>query len=392
MRRFLLMALGAQDGTEAQAVKQADEALSQASDGLRRHLPSSWKEEWLFGLDRWQWVAMVVLGAIIALTTVALVRMTARLVQRANAQQSASQQSFIAELLHHVSNPMALGWAALLSRIALPMLDLSSKAEGLWQRGFRITLTVALFWGSLRAVTAISEHFVTGSTALSRPGSRALIGLFSRVGRFALIGLAILATFTELGYSVGSVLAGLGIGGIALALGAQKTLENVFGAFALAVDQPIREGDFVRVESTLGTVESIGLRSTRIRTLERTVVTIPNGKLADLNLETFAARDRIRLATTLGLSVETNPSQMKVVLEHMREILSAHPKVWPEGAAVRLVEVTAMAQQIEIVAWIATTDFDEFKAIREALLLGFLQVIEKAGARLAIYPRSPVTA
>jgi MscS family membrane protein len=219
--------------------------------------------------------------------------------------------------------------------------------------------------------------------AAARPGSKALVSLFSRVARFALVGFAILAVLNELGYSVTSVLAGLGIGGIALALGAQKTLENVFGAFALAVDQPIREGDFVRIDDFVGTVETIGLRSTRIRTLDRTLISIPNGKLADMRLETFAARDRVRLQTVVSLRFGSTAEQIKKVMEGFRESLRAQKELWPDSVAVNFVKIGASSLDIEVSAWFVMENFDEFRRVREDVLLRFLAVVEASGTSIA---------
>ena len=147
----------------------------------------------------------------------------------------------------------------------------------------------------------------------------------------ALGGLAIVAA---VGYPIGTVLAGLGIGGLALAFGAQKTIENVFGSIALAIDQPFRIGDFVKVEDFVGTVESIGVRSTRIRTLDRTIISMPNGKVADQRVESFETRDRMRLATTLSLTYGTTRSQMEQVLAGLDQVLRTHPRIWPDGITV----------------------------------------------------------
>src|SRR5205085_3085581 len=139
-------------------------------------------------------------------------------------------------------------------------------------------------------------------------------------GRTLKVLLIIIATISFLGsfgLPVGSLIAGVGIGGIALAFGAQKTVENLFGAFALGIDQPLREGDFVRLDNeTLGTVESVGLRSTRIRTLDRTIVSLPNGRLADSRIETFGERDRVRLHTMLSLVYSTTALQLRDVISN----------------------------------------------------------------------------
>jgi MscS family membrane protein len=188
---------------------------------------------------------------------------------------------------------------------------------------------------------------------------------------------------------VTSVLAGLGLGGLALALGAQKTLENVFGAFALAVDQPFREGDFVKVGDLMGTVESIGLRSTRVRTLERTVVTIPNGKLSELHLESFAPRDQIRLTTTLGLVYSTSAAQVQQVRDEVEKLLHAEQKVVSGTVLVRLAALGSSSLDLEVSAYFQVTDFNEFRVIRERVLLAMLRVVEKANTALA-YPTSTV--
>jgi len=149
--------------------------------------------------------------------------------------------------------------------------------------------------------------------------------------------MGVVAVLSELGYPVASLIAGLGIGGLALALAlaAQKTVENLFGAFSIGVDQPFQEGDFVRIEDFVGTVESVGLRSTRIRTLDRTLIIMPNGKLADMRIETFSVRDRMRLSCVIGLVYSTTETQMRQVLTGLEARLRAHPKIWAETVVVR---------------------------------------------------------
>lgn len=360
------------------AVQKAEAAMGQAGDGVREDLPASWLLPSALGLQRWQWLAVPGLAGLIALLTLVLVWVTAALVRRLSKEPASAKR-----IIEGLSAPLKLGWASLLARIALPALALSPSAEAVWQRIFRVGLELAIFWGALRALTAWADHFATTSFAQARPGSRALVSLFSRVARFALMGFALLAGLSELGYSVTSVLAGLGIGGIALALGAQKTLENVFGAFALAVDQPIREGDFVRVDDFVGTVETIGLRSTRIRTLDRTLISIPNGKLADMRLETFAARDRVRLQTTVRLRYGTTAEQLKAVLEGFREALRAQPQLWPDSVSVHFVKLGESSQDVDVSAWFVTADYEEFLRLREDVLLRFLAVVEGAGTAIA---------
>jgi MscS family membrane protein len=198
------------------------------------------------------------------------------------------------------------------------------------------------------------------------------------------IALSLTALLNDIGYPVASLLAGLGIGGLALAFAAQKTLENLFGSVSISIDRPFQVGDFVRVEGgLLGNVEHLGLRSTRIRTLDRTIVTIPNGKLADQRIETFAPRDRCRLSFTLGLVYATTAAQMRAVLAGVETLLRAHPRVWPEGISVRFVGLSPSTLDVEVVAWFATADWNEFQAIRQDVLLAVMDVVERAGTAFA---------
>lgn len=190
------------------------------------------------------------------------------------------------------------------------------------------------------------------------------------------------------GYPIGTVLAGLGIGGLALAFGAQKTIENVFGSFSLAVDQPFRVGDFVKVEDFVGTVEDIGLRSTRFRTLDRTIVSIPNGKLADQRLESFEPRDRMRLSTTLSITYGTTRSQMNAVLEGLERVLRGHPRIWPDAVTVKFKEIGAGGLDVEVNAWFQVPTWSDFQRCREEVLLGFMQVVEDAGTTFAFSTRT----
>jgi MscS family membrane protein len=179
------------------------------------------------------------------------------------------------------------------------------------------------------------------------------------------------------------LLAGLGIGGLAVALAAQKTVENLFGAISIGVDQPFREGDFVKIEDFVGTVEAIGLRSTRIRTLDRTLITLPNSKLAEMRLESFAVRDRIRLVCQLGLVYETRAPQLRQIVTDIERCLRTHPKIWPEAVVVRFVGFGASSLNIDVMAWFLTTDWNEFQTIRQNLFLEFMAIVENAGSAFA---------
>jgi MscS family membrane protein len=202
-----------------------------------------------------------------------------------------------------------------------------------------------------------------------------------------IVAIGALAVLATLGVDVTAAVAGLGVGGIAVALAAQKSVENLFGGISLFADQPVRVGDFFRYGDQVGTVEEIGLRSTRVRTLDRTVVTIPNAEFSNLRLENFALRDRMRLWTTIGVRYETTPDQLRYLLARLRQILLAHPRITDDPARVRLVGFGAYSVDLEVFAYVDTADWNEFLAIREDLYLRFMDAVKEAGTGFA-FPSS----
>jgi MscS family membrane protein len=329
----------------------------------------------------WQWVALPIAGFLAVMLGALLSRLTRALLGRATRRTPSPYDDAI---LARMAKPLTVGWAIGLAYALLSPLQLHSRAEALIQRWLKAAALVVFFWALSRAVEVARQMLSASGWIRERPATRSLVTLGAKIGQLFLLAIGVVALLSELGYPVASLVAGLGIGGLAVALAAQKTLENLFGALALGADQPFREGDYVNIEGITGTVEGIGLRSTRIRTLDRTLITIPNGKLAELRLESFAVRDRLRLSCTLGLVHETSERQLRDVLAGLEGALRAQPKLWPEGVTVRFKEIGPTSLNVEVNAWFDTSNWDEFLVIREDVLLAFLRVIEGAGTSLAL--------
>jgi MscS family membrane protein len=288
-------------------------------------------------------------------------------------------------MLERLAPPITVAGTLMVVAVAVPLLGLNQPAADAAYRLVRAALVVVAFWAIWRLIDVARRLVARSAWASHTAGSRSLLPLGVRSAKVAVSAVAAVSVLSLLGYPVASLIAGLGLGGLALALAAQKTVENVFGAFSIGIDQPFREGDFVKIEDFVGTVEAIGLRSTRFRTLDRTLVTIPNGRLADMRLESFTARDRLRLATVIGLVYETTGDQMREVLAGFEAVLRAHPKIWPDAVVVRFREFAASSLDIEIMAWFRTADWGEFQTIRQEILLSFMHVVETAGTAFA-YP------
>ena len=207
------------------------------------------------------------------------------------------------------------------------------------------------------------------------------------VGRRTVDGLVVLAgllgILRHFGVDPTPLLAGLGVGGIAVALAAQKTLENVIAGASLIVDQAVRVGDFLKAGELVGTVDHIGLRSTRIRTLDRSIVSVPNSQIANMSLETLSARDKFWLHPVVGLRYETTTEQMHRVLDGIRQMLAAHAAVETGSIRVRFLRLGASSLDVEVVAYLLARDWEQFLELQEELLLGVTEIVQAAGTAIA---------
>jgi MscS family membrane protein len=209
------------------------------------------------------------------------------------------------------------------------------------------------------------------------------ISFLNRAFKVLLVIVFAASLLRAFGVNVTAGLAALGVGGLAIALGAQKLFENLIGSLTVLADRPVRIGDFCRFGDTLGTVEEIGIRSTRIRTLDRTVLTVPNGEFATLHIENYSQRDRYWFHPILNLRYETSTDQMRYLLQVLRDMLAKHPKVDSTTARVRLIGLSAYSLDVEIFAYVIAWDYPGFLELQEELLLACMEIVEKSGVGFA---------
>jgi len=244
---------------------------------------------------------------------------------------------------------------------------------------------VALMWLAIYVIDVgaqiIEKRRPEAANAVIRLTATLLKALAVIIGLFVIF-------YYFAGINLTAVVAGLGVGGIAVAFAAQKTIENFFGGVFLIWDKPIRLGDYCKAGEYEGTVEHIGLRSTQIRTLNRTVVSIPNGQLSAVSIENFAMRDRFLFRHTLNLRYETAAEQLRYLLVGIRELLFEHPRVDSTTARVRFVAFGASSLDVEIFAHVIETTFDAFLAVQEDLLLRIIDVVESSGSGFAFPSRT----
>lgn len=264
----------------------------------------------------------------------------------------------------------------LLSRVELPLL-----ARQVWSTISLIIAIAACMW-LLMMLNAWAERYLVGRRR-GMSGSASVLRLVRRVIDGLVLFAGLLFTLRHFGVNVTAGLAGLGVGGIAVALAAQKTLENVIAGVSLIADQAVRVGDSLNLGDIQGTVEEVGLRSTRIRTADRTLVSVPNGQIANMRVETLSARDRCLFHPVVRLRYETTPVQLRSVMAGVRNLLSEHASVDSVSVRVRFVGFGASSLDVDIFAYVFTRDWNNFLEIQEEFLLGIMEIVQKAGAGIA---------
>ncbi|MFI5166175.1 MAG: mechanosensitive ion channel family protein [Thermoanaerobaculales bacterium] len=332
------------------------------------------------GLQLWQWLALVVGLAVGWVASRYLGRFLLGLLRHVAARTTAHWDDRVVEALR---GPLGLLlWAGMLV-VVTPWLGLTPGAHTLATDLCRLLALVGLGWLLVRLADAAAAHL----RATAGPTNQVGLGFLPMFTRFAKAGIVILiglAALDVIGIKVLTIVAGLGIAGIAVAFAAQKTLENVFGTISIAGDRPFQVGDFVSIGSDSGTVEDVGFRSTRLRTVGRTVVTIPNGVVVSGRVENFAARDRIVFDPTIGLAYGATATQVAHVLEEITRLVTEHPKVFAGDRRVRLKGLGDSAIQVEVFCWIATRNWDEYTRVVEELNLAIMRIVEFAGCQFAL--------
>jgi MscS family membrane protein len=213
-------------------------------------------------------------------------------------------------------------------------------------------------------------------------GGESILILMQRMTRVAMLIVAFFVALALFGLNVKTALAGLGIGGLAIALGAQKTLENLIGGVSLLMDKAVQVGDFCKIGDRVGTVEDIGLRSLKMRTLDQNMLVVPNGLLATMQFENMKARPKLLLNQTFSLRIESRVEQLRFILDRVKNMLDNHPSI-ESGSRVRVAGFNGAAFQLELFAYGSTGDWTEFTAIRQDVILKIAEIVETAGTGFA---------
>ncbi|WP_162301952.1 mechanosensitive ion channel family protein [Croceibacterium ferulae] len=299
------------------------------------------------------------------------------------------QTSLFYRALNAALPPVSLLVAGGIFYVWAEELPASIVARQLLLRYTGVVALIALVWFGLRLVNAVSDLTIVRMQRHERRQVISVVSLMRRVVKIILLAFVFIAVLDTFGIDVTTGVAALGIGGIALALGAQKTVENLVGSVTVIVDKPAQVGDFVKVGSVVGTVEDVGIRSTRIRTNDRTIVTIPNGDLSSQQIENYSVRERFLFNPVIGIEYGLPAAKVREAVQIVARTLEEHEKV-AENPRARLKDFGASSLDIEVFSYIDVPDFAESLIHREELLLTILERFEEAGIGIAFPTRTIV--
>ena len=369
----------------SQTLRQVPEIYEGLGDyWAEPYIPKPLIKTRFLGYPVWRWIAFILglpfsllVAWIISLALLPLVRVFIHRFIKRGAEDLAAR----------MGGPIRLLVLAVAFRI-YSLFSYSLTDRLYWSMVEATLVTIGIAWLSLRLVDVVVSRMEERRQETVSSGRIAMTRLISKLSKGLTVVVAAVIIFYGAGINFTAVLTGLGIGGIAIAFAAQKTLENLFGGITIISDQPIRIGDFCRVGDYQGVVEDIGLRSTRLRTLNRTVVFVPNGQLATMSLENFAMRDKILLNHRIQLGSETLPDQLRYVIAEIRRMLYGHPKVETRSSRVRFTGIKDSSFELEVFAFVLETGFESFLEVQEDILLRMIDIVETSGSGLAFPSRT----
>jgi len=344
-------------------------------------LPQFLVETRVLRLALWQWIGLVVLLGVSALIAVLVVRPGLPLTRRIAIRTGfdVSDPTFGKALA-----PLRGLVGLIVFKIGESSLALPVVVQPLVVGIQKFVLVIIVTWLALRLIEIMSQVVRRRLLRRQEPPNQPVIDFIQRGLKIVVSVLAVLMLLEAVGVQVSALIAAIGVGGIGVALAAQRTVENLFGGLAVVGDRPVQEGDFCRFGNQQGTVERIGLWSTRLRTPERSVLTVPNAQFLTLQVENLQERDRILFNTTLRLRYETTPDQLRWVLVTIGSLIDSHPRLDPDSSRVRFSGFGSSSLDVELFVYVRTRDANDYLAVREDLCLRVMDIVSAAGTAFAL--------
>ncbi len=284
--------------------------------------------------------------------------------------------------LQAVLQPWLVFLSAMVFGLAEQFIDPSALSRLYIGRAILLVVVWSFAWCFINLVDLFLLRVDSLLDPRQRVVSHSLIYLGRRVTKVVIVMLAAIVVLNNWGYNMTTIIAGLGVGGIAVALAAQSTIANVFGGVSVIGDSPVMVGDYGNFGGVIGTVEDIGMRSTRVRSLNRTVVSIPNSSFASINLENYALRDKILFNPTLQIKRGTPKEKIRACIKALEDLLKNDKRLEVGPSPIRISNLTAGSFALEIFAYALTANIDEFYRIEADLFLAIDDALATSGVEL----------
>jgi MscS family membrane protein len=353
--------------------------MSPVAPWLAHYLPPFLISVEFLSTPLWAWLALLLTALILFVVARSSGRLLLPVLQKAGERLTPRAPWGLAQaLLRPVRTILAIAAFRLVVEVVRP----AAVARVYIGRVLELMVMWSIAWCLVRIVDVLLSRVESSMATRHEFSGRSILRLGRRTASVTIVIIVILMVLSSWGYNTATLVAGLGVGGIAIALAAQQTIANIFGGVAVIGDHPVSIGDFGKFGDILGTIEDIGMRSTQVRTLNRTVMSVPNSTFASANLENYSMRDKILFNPTFQLKRSTPDEEVWRLIDALRKALDGNRSVEPVATPVRLIGLTAAAFNIEIFCYVLTPDIDQFYKIQGELFLAINDALQAAHLEL----------
>lgn len=345
-------------------------------------------ERKFLGLEAWQYLAVLILfllGFLVHLLFWRLINFILELF----ANSRLGREHFDSAIISKLSRLSSFLVVTYLFFVLVPVLRLPPSLSYYLLGSLRIFNTVLMVFLLLNCVDLARSYFERIVANTETDSDDQLLPIIIRTMKTVVVIGGILHALSIFGVDVTALVAGLSIGGLAIALAAQETVKNLIGSVMIFADKPFKLGDYIKSSDFEGTVEDIGFRSTRIRTLDTSLVTVPNGSIVDMVVDNYGELHARRFNTTIGVTYYTPPHLIEKFLEGLRELNAIHPRTNTNMSVINLSNMGGSSLDILFIVFFRTVDFMEYIQLREEMILAILKLAESMNIHIA-FPSSSV--
>lgn len=266
---------------------------------------------------------------------------------------------------------------------ALPLPTKPVDVAAFLGAAFKTVTVVFAVWLGLRFIDGVCKIWLGYAKKTESSIDDMLVPIVRKSLKSFLVIVGGILALQNMGYSVGSLLAGFGLGGMAFALAAKETLSNVFGSIVILLDRPFKVGDWIEMDGLEGTIEEIGLRTTRVRTFANSLITVPNAKWTTSAINNWSRMRKRRISTKIGVTYGATPEQLEGIVETIRGLIRADENLHDDFFLVNFDGFGASSQDIFIYCFTKTTNWAEFLQAKEKFFLNVARAVRSAGLEFA---------